>query len=222
MRGMRTARRVGVCLVVGVIAGLVIGAIATVGVAWGATALPFRWGESVDVVPSRVARASWSQYGSSAPIENCERSKRPGVTRTIVSAGRPGGSVVILESGWPLRAVSGCAFGDGAGGVEYRGVHQVSRYRFFPVSIISPGFLLDTLFYSAFAWLLWFGAVSLVRARRRRRGFCPRCKYPIGANRRSPRFVGCIGPARVHVRSSPNWTGSASRRRAAAGGIPRS
>ncbi len=52
--------------------------------------------------------------------------------------------------------------------------------RVLPFGFIWPGFTFNTLFYSIMLWLLIAGPLVLRWFIRLRRGFCPKCAYPIG------------------------------------------
>jgi hypothetical protein len=57
--------------------------------------------------------------------------------------------------------------------------------RALPYRPIWEGLIINTVFYALLAWLLWISRhllPSRIRARRLKRGVCPRCKYPIGAS----------------------------------------
>ncbi len=53
-------------------------------------------------------------------------------------------------------------------------------YRLLPLRPTWPGFPVNTLFYAAILWLLIRGPFVLRRFLRVRRGFCPKCAYPMG------------------------------------------
>jgi hypothetical protein len=57
----------------------------------------------------------------------------------------------------------------------------ISRYTYgaLPMRPLWPGFVLDTLFYAAIWFGLFFGFASAKRAIRRRRGRCPMCGYDL-------------------------------------------
>ena len=52
----------------------------------------------------------------------------------------------------------------------------------FPRSPIWPGFAINTIFYAAILWLLFFAPGAVRRTIRRKRGLCPACAYPIGTS----------------------------------------
>jgi hypothetical protein len=51
--------------------------------------------------------------------------------------------------------------------------------RVLPARIAMPGFAINTIFYAAILWLLWFGPGMIRRGSRRRRGWCVRCGYDL-------------------------------------------
>ena len=53
-------------------------------------------------------------------------------------------------------------------------------YRVIPVRPIAIGSVVNTLFYAALLWLLFFAPFTLRRDLRARRGLCPACGYPVG------------------------------------------
>jgi hypothetical protein len=55
-------------------------------------------------------------------------------------------------------------------------------WRALPLEPLWPGFAINTIFYAAILWVLFFAPGKLKRAIRRRRGLCPACAYPIGSS----------------------------------------
>jgi hypothetical protein len=51
-----------------------------------------------------------------------------------------------------------------------------------PSQPITGGFAINTIFYAAILWLLFFAPASVRRMIRRRRGLCPACAYPVGTS----------------------------------------
>ena len=45
-----------------------------------------------------------------------------------------------------------------------------------------PGFAINTIFYAAILWVMFFVPGMLKRTLRRRRGQCPACAYPVGTS----------------------------------------
>jgi hypothetical protein len=52
--------------------------------------------------------------------------------------------------------------------------------RYIPFKPIWPGFAINTIFYAAILWVSFTAPGSVRRWRRRRRGLCPACAYPVG------------------------------------------
>jgi hypothetical protein len=77
--------------------------------------------------------------------------------------------------GLPLRSL--------AGEVPFRRSFTLIRLR-----PIFPGFAINTIFYAAILWVLCAVPGSVRRWRRRRRGLCPACAYPVG---QSPTCTEC-------------------------------
>jgi hypothetical protein len=60
-----------------------------------------------------------------------------------------------------------------------------------PITPVFPGFAINTIFYAAVLWVLYAAPGSVRRWRRRRRGLCPACAYPVG---QSPTCTECGKP----------------------------
>jgi hypothetical protein len=54
--------------------------------------------------------------------------------------------------------------------------------RALPLIPIWPAFAINTIFYAAILWVLFFAPGKVRRSIRRRRGLCPACAYPIGTS----------------------------------------
>jgi hypothetical protein len=78
-----------------------------------------------------------------------------------------------------------CTFG------EYRTFKKGLPYR-----PIWPGFAINTIFYAAILWVVWFTPGMVRRRIRRRRGLCPACAYPIGL---SPVCTECGNPLKIRT-----------------------
>ena len=104
--------------------------------------------------------------------------------------------VVAIEiddaRGWPMPAVQ-CrilpqsprwrtieAVQDGVRLPRRRGVHPWLGFRAAPLRPVWPGFAINTLFYAVVGWLSLCGLFALRGFIRIRRGYCPKCTYPIG------------------------------------------
>ena len=64
--------------------------------------------------------------------------------------------------------------------IESLGITKISRM--LPFRLIWPGFAINTIFYAAIVWLMFFIPGRLRRWRRIRRDLCPACAYPIGSS----------------------------------------
>jgi hypothetical protein len=119
--------------------------------------------------------------------------------------------------GWPLKSlaywknfVTDCAIPYDK--VFHRGLELGGRWTYgrrdsvLPYSVISPGFLINTLFYAAILWLIFAAPFALRRTIRRRRGCCIACGYPVGV---SPRCTEC-GTAVALLRKPNEQNGSAA------------
>ena len=51
-----------------------------------------------------------------------------------------------------------------------------------PLGPIWPGIAINTVFYAAVLWMIFFMPFALRRRRRIKRGLCPKCAYPVGTN----------------------------------------
>ena len=76
--------------------------------------------------------------------------------------------------------------GGGANGIRIDRANPVSNsetdeQRLLPLRLIWSGFILNTLFYTALAWIAVPGPIALRRLCRARRGLCMKCAYPTGA-----------------------------------------
>jgi hypothetical protein len=113
-----------------------------------------------------------------------------------------------ISAGWPLRCLEGEQIDGGVfpdaptaewkpqSGIEMSPVAalrgRVGRVGFLPLRPRFAGLVLNALAYGSLLWLLTVASRSatrrVLRTRRRRRGLCPRCRYPVG---RSPRCAEC-------------------------------
>jgi hypothetical protein len=109
-------------------------------------------------------------------------------------------TAVRVIVGWPCASLHEEQFhypaGRGQGQPQARTVHTGSlempafagllpkaRGYFVPSRPIWPGFAVNTIFYAAILWVLFAAPRRVGRRRRRRRGLCPNCAYPIGDSR---------------------------------------
>jgi hypothetical protein len=80
-----------------------------------------------------------------------------------------------IEVGWPKLSMSGSS-------------NWIWQRLEFPVIASNlcrplwPGFAINTIFYAAILWALWFAPGAVRRMIRRRRGQCPACAYPVSTS----------------------------------------
>ena len=84
--------------------------------------------------------------------------------------------------GWPMVCVRGSlvrlTLGVGGATTDSAAMHAW-RWRL-PFRPIWPGFAINSVFYAAGLWLMYYGLHAVRRLIRRRRGLCPKCAYPVG------------------------------------------
>ena len=95
----------------------------------------------------------------------------------------------LIEQGWPCRCLSCNGVWRGADfewstALGFTGFDESGNARDIPFAdvVIWPGFAINTIFYAAIVWLLFFTPGAVRRTIRRRRGLCPACAYPIGTS----------------------------------------
>jgi hypothetical protein len=103
--------------------------------------------------------------------------------------GVPFDAQFVEASGWPMPSLKGGAHAVGGSMQEpnwrFRDTIPVERIDdsrhivYLPLSPIELGFVIDTLFYAAIWFGVFFGFASAKRAIRRKRGRCPRCGYDL-------------------------------------------
>jgi len=186
---------------------LMLGAITTVAVAWGAgvsndlleapmthghTLYASGWGwyiKRADAVAS-----SWVSSWSSAMdydfgVEPAASDVAPYWCRLECLDPTVEATWSAQARGWPLRALW-CDFealadagpGETVGGgirLAPAGFAAINTLHALPLRPIWPGFVIDTLFYAAIWFGVFFGFASAKRAIQRRRGRCPRCGYDL-------------------------------------------
>jgi hypothetical protein len=82
--------------------------------------------------------------------------------------GQPDGSYSPVDDNGSMIMIK-CSAGAGNG-----------PERYLPLIAIWPGFAINTIFYAAILWGLFTLPGVVKRHRRRKRGLCPACAYPIG------------------------------------------
>jgi hypothetical protein len=107
-----------------------------------------------------------------------------------------GGAPILIvtfhEVGWPLYAVGGGDWVDYSSHAPYNrrqsGLIRISRMNhslgfplglnyFFPWRPLWPGFAINTIFYAAIVWFLFFAPGAIRKRVRRKRGQCAACGY---------------------------------------------
>ena len=171
-------------------ASTVIGAVATVGVAWACVfagekpvspmlvsfgsaqdwprSVPAGWPDQANV----VAREHSTGLRHAAAIAiTFEESKAP-VGITVISW-----RLYACHAGFPFQSLRCTTYE-----VQERQVHWTNgakiAERLIPL-IPSPGFALGTAFYAAIAFTLWSAPAAIRRQGRRARGRCPACGYDL-------------------------------------------
>ena len=61
-------------------------------------------------------------------------------------------------------------------------VFMVREFEFLPLVFLWPGFAINTIFYAAILWVVFFVPGRVKRRVRRRRGLCPACAFPVGTS----------------------------------------
>ena len=177
---------------------LLAGAVVNLAVAWGIRAT-----SSLDGLRQEFVAPPWhvplDTYASAAPPGSIRGA--PSVTRTesyeygaglalSVESRSDFGACFAVALGWPWRGLVMFTLVHSAGAVEvergvlHLGFAQTSNWNLsyfdgdYPVELLFPGFLLDTIFYATILAL----PLSLVPLRQRlraRRGRCPKCNYDL-------------------------------------------
>ena len=169
---------------------LVLGAIVNVAVAWGCTWRAARSNQaemaicSLETVlatqtrrkktlfePTAEGRYLVTHYNLS-PAESATNAFRT-LGFEYVHTARPDGKSVVVASGMPLASLTR--------------TWQPWEFDFtnLPSGVakpIWPGFAINTIFYAAMLWVVFFVPGMVKRRVRRRRGLCPACAYPIGTS----------------------------------------
>jgi hypothetical protein len=178
---------------------LVFGAIANVAVAWGCVVSVSR---SSHVSDGRDAEELVDSYIRFDPQSYSINIKSGGYSEGIgVRLRYPSLSQLNLEDdyclqtvlfvtdgGWPTLSLRGVT-GGGSHDVISNCLSMPSafrtatnRQRVLPINPIWTGFAINTIFYAAILWVLFFLPGKVKRTLRRRRGLCPSCAYPIGSS----------------------------------------
>jgi hypothetical protein len=197
---------------------LLAGAAIAVALAWGLAA----WGparprtglEPLDGHPETAAWLDGLDADLAAQPGWVITAHGPGLRRDFLTAtnisGRWAGhaEAVRVRAGWPALALEGAGLLErdaiavhwhAAIDVDPSPPHDIGRRfapRVLPLRPLWRGLLLDALVWAALVGLLTVGPRSFIRARRRRRGRCPACGYPLGPSPRCPE-CGAGAPSRI-------------------------
>ena len=85
------------------------------------------------------------------------------------------------RQGWPLPAL--LAEVPTPDGGAWRTTIELSNTVELACWPIWPGFAINTIFYAAMLWVVFFVPGIVKRRVRRRRGLCPACAYPVSASK---------------------------------------
>lgn len=100
-----------------------------------------------------------------------------------------------VQAGWPARCLDGGWWLNHEGMRDYHDAVRIdlSEYSwvtpystFIPIGVKWLGLCIDTLFYAAVLWTLFFAPAFLRRVVRRRKGRCLRCGYDLRASDGAP------------------------------------
>ncbi len=198
---------------------LLLGAVVNVAVAWmcSARSEPRLYGPQVAQTPSKELGRSIVEtmdlFDGPFQVGGSIAAPGFGVTRTLFpasSGGTPPTMAFVLhtESGWPftslegnsaLIAVGATASEQYSGGLATPkwlvGQQQGQVPGVLPLRPVWLGFIANTAVYGLLLWLLIRGPLAIRGLRRRARGSCPSCNYPIGE---SLRCTECGRPLAAH------------------------
>jgi hypothetical protein len=188
-----------------VLALLLLGAIVNVAVAWGYW-IPRMWVSSRlirgdEKLDPQVTLELWRQYAlphwvmppthghrvSNAlfRVEHVERYFQPlGRTNPTFL------SVSHFKYGWPCRSMHAFTYSENLKRTEKYAIMLVieqgdiyhERKALIALMPLWPGFAINTIFYAATLWVLFFAPGTIRRIIRRKRGLCPACAYPVGTS----------------------------------------
>jgi hypothetical protein len=181
---------------------LVAGAVFNVAVAWGCAAYS---GTRHCLQPrARGGAVSIEDLFRAFEPEIVDAQHYCGVDRTTTALAQYGGECgmpswhqidsIETRAGWPCRSLFGtqrpASYDDLVASKAENGV--VISWRLIecdyaipalvPTGPLRNGFAINTAFYAAILWLLFFAPLALGRRRRIKRGLCPACAYPVGSS----------------------------------------
>jgi len=180
------------------------GALTTVGVAWGLASLhmlgprvpvldepPWSVDELIRLHADRaVSRYEWSVVAfESGAVGSTMRGVMSSPTLGSMRQPTPGVDLVERTAGLPCRAFIGARWLSGPSLLSSAAIDNPVRTQapgafafsseFLPLRPIFPGFLVNTLFYAAMWFGIFFGVAALRRFIRKRRGRCVKCGYDL-------------------------------------------
>ena len=180
---------------------LILGAITTVAVAWGLAWLDrddwaFSEERELDRTSAGARVENWLETYGRIDSDECDWLTgrwRVGDGSDVIEIGylvpdSPMDSLTIQTAGWPKRCMDGGTHWDFDYETEFAGeeVQWIARFPTtaivldgLPLRPIWPGFVIDTVFYAAIWFGVFFGFTSGKRFLRAKRGRCPRCGYDL-------------------------------------------
>jgi len=180
---------------------LILGVVTTLGVAWG---LAFGDWPTEQVDSESAPREFWAWWRAHVPTD---WAIHPGGFATFAShacevrlgteysegesasRGTLGNNATQFLVGWPCRSMSGGMLVDrSTREVQLKAAMYVEGFWFvpnarLPLRPIFPGFLINTLFYAAMWFGIFFGVATLRRLVRKKRGRCVKCGYDLRGQR---------------------------------------
>jgi len=163
-------------VIIRILALLILGVVTTVGVAWGLAAgfvpLWLTVDRDIDGIPDGISCGN-NRWGRSATLTDSE------ISEVTVRVGAPALSLSAKEwCGWPHSEefiVRRDSFRTPFERESMLGPVPMCL----PLRPIFPGFLVNTLFYAAIWFGIFFGVATLRRFVRKKRGRCVKCSYDL-------------------------------------------
>ena len=94
--------------------------------------------------------------------------------------------VRTVEAGYPCHSLTGMQINStiNLGVIERQlfSPRSLQLVKLIPLRPLWPGFAINTIFYAAMLWVVFFVPGKVKRTLRRRRGQCPACAYPVGTS----------------------------------------
>jgi len=164
---------------------LIAGAIINVAVAWGCSFSAQTL--CADLVNNLTTPNEWRTHWKHAPT-NYGQTGRFGTTCRVwmTTSDDPHAVLHVFTSGWPCRALGSIVTHEGSSNTKSR-VQRIEldwrltgfRDSALPIRPIWPGFAINTIFYAAIVWFLFFAPGAIRRRVRRKRGQCAACGYSL-------------------------------------------